>query len=247
MLSSRVEDFYEWVTPLMIVTVAIGIVILVITAWNRRLPLVGGMTVIVAGLLLIPGAWSGYETANASSNSTLPQAGPRNSGAASRSFGSQSFDSGTAHLAQWLKTHSSPDMKWDLAVSSAQNASTLIAQYDLSVMSIGGFSGSDPTITAAEFGNYVSNGEVRYVLVSNGFGGAGRVLRNIPGVANIPTFGNFQSGGATSASGSAARKGANAVMSAVESTCTLVEDASLPPSYQGSLYDCGGMSAALEH
>ncbi len=245
LLSNRVDNFYEWVTPIMIATVVVGVIVLVVSAWNKRLPVVAGMAVIVAGLLLIPGAWSSYETANASSNTTLPQAGPRNGGTASRSFGSRAFDGGTAQLAQWLDSHSSSDMKWDLAVSSAQNASTLIAEYDLSVMSIGGFSGSDPTITAAQFGDYVSNGDIRYVLVSNGFGGAGRILRNIPGIANIPTFGAFpNTGGATGTTRSTA-KGASAVMSAVESTCTLVEDRSLPAQYQGSLYDCAGMGEAL--
>jgi hypothetical protein len=51
--------------------------------------------------------------------------------------------------------------------------STLIAEYELSVMSIGGSSGSDPTITAAEFGEYEAAGDVRYVLVSSGGQGGG--------------------------------------------------------------------------
>jgi hypothetical protein len=96
----------------------------------------------------------------------LPQAGPRQ-GAAGRSFGSQQFDSGLSSLAAWLESNGSSE-RWDLAVSSAQNASTLIAQYDLSVMAIGGFSGADPTLSVADFAAYVDDGELRYVLATQG-------------------------------------------------------------------------------
>jgi 4-amino-4-deoxy-L-arabinose transferase-like glycosyltransferase len=241
-ISHRTVDFYEWVTPFMVATVVIGLVVLVAATWTKRLPIAAGMAVVVAGLLLIPGAWSGYEAANASSNTTLPQAGPRNGGAASRSFGSLAFDTGTSRLAQWLTQQSSTGEKWDLAVSSAQNASTLIAEYNLSVMSIGGFSGSDPTITAAQFGDYVTKGDIRYVLISNGFGG--RILRNVPGLSsNAPPLGNFT--GARDGTTNEEPKGSNAVMSAVESTCERVQDRTLPVQYQGSLYDCAGMGSAL--
>ncbi len=244
MLSGRIDNFFEWVTPIAVVAVIAGTVLMVAAAWYKRLPVIAGVAVIVAGLLLIPAAWSSYETANASSNTTLPQAGPRNGGAASRSFGSQAFDSGTAQLAAWLEANSAPDARWDLAVSSAQNASTLIAEYDISVMSIGGFSGSDPTITAAEFGDYVSAGDIRYVLVSSGLGGGfGRGV-TIPNLGNIPGLGNLPAGLTTSSSDTA---GANAVMAAVQATCVAVTDNTLPSQYQGELYDCAGMGAELGH
>ena len=38
--------------------------------------------------------------------------------------------------------------------------------------------------------------------------------------------------------------GASAVMSAVESVCTPVNDSSLPAQYRNSIYDCQGQAAA---
>jgi len=64
--------------------------------------------------------------------------------------------------------------------------STLIAEYELSVMSIGGLSGSDPTITAAEFGEYEAAGDVRYVLVSSGGQGGGFGRGGAGGATTLP-------------------------------------------------------------
>jgi 4-amino-4-deoxy-L-arabinose transferase-like glycosyltransferase len=232
-VAGRFDDFFEWVTPITVVTVLMGLILTVVAAWYKRLPVLVGIAVIVGGLLLIPAAWSSYEAVNASSNTTLPQAGPRNGGAASRSFGSQAFDSGTAQLATWLEVNGDEDARWELATTRAQNASTLIAQYGLSVMAIGGFSGSDPTITAAEFGEYVANGDVRYVLVTAGGpgGGGGRGVPTVVGGAGV-----------TAASADAA--GANAVMAAVQAVCEPVTEG-LPSEYQGAIYDCTGKAEAL--
>jgi hypothetical protein len=49
----------------------------------------------------------------------------------------------------------------------------LALQSDTTVMSIGGFSGSDPAPTLAEFQAYVAAGEVHYFIPGNGFGGGG--------------------------------------------------------------------------
>ncbi len=61
------------------------------------------------------------------------------------------------------------------------NASTLIADYDLSVMPLGGFSGRDPALTASGFAELVDAGEARYVLATGSFGGGG--------FGGVPTIG----------------------------------------------------------
>ena len=76
-------------------------------------------------------------------------------------------------LAIFLHTHSDKTARWDLVTTSAMQASTLIADYDLSVMALGGFSGNDPTITVDQFADYVAAGEVRYVLANGAGPGAG--------------------------------------------------------------------------
>jgi ribonucleotide monophosphatase NagD (HAD superfamily) len=200
----------------------------------------------VAGLLLLPAAWSWSASANPSLNSTLPQAGPHQ-GASGQTFGSQSFDAGTPQLAAWLKSHSDADATWQLVVSSAQNASTLIAKYQVSVMALGGFSGWDNSITVAGFADLVSSGAARYVLVGqegwfggNAFGRALAVARAYGQLGDAS-----QQGMGPGGFGGAAASGSNAVMSAAQSACTTVSDTSLPSRYQGVLYDCAGAGDAI--
>jgi len=64
------------------------------------------------------------------------------------------------------------DATFVLAVSSAQQAAPLIIATGLPVMSLGGFSGNDQTLTVKQFEARVANGNVRYVLVG-GFGPGG--------------------------------------------------------------------------
>ncbi|ELP69260.1 ArnT family glycosyltransferase [Streptomyces turgidiscabies] len=64
------------------------------------------------------------------------------------------------------------DYTWAAAAIGAQNA----ASYQLStgdpVMAIGGFNGTDPSPTLAEFKKYVANGKIHY-FISSGSGGGG--------------------------------------------------------------------------
>jgi 4-amino-4-deoxy-L-arabinose transferase-like glycosyltransferase len=273
-LAGRFPDFQGQVRPFAIALVIAGGAAILVSALSRRLlTSSAAMGVIMTGLLLMPASWATYETFNPSLNTTLPQAGPR-AGISGRSFGSANFDDGTTALAAWLEAHSEPNTRWDLAVSSAQNASTLIAEHNLSVMALGGFLGSDPTNTVSQFASLVDKGEVRYVLTTGGFGGfGGGVTRGgfggFGGGATRGGFGSFpgtQQGGqfsnpatrrgtfpgqaptgqpSTSSASTSTAKGAAVVMSAVEATCKAVTDTSLPTQYQGAIYDCSGAGAAL--
>ncbi len=228
-LESRAPFYYGWLRPWAIGGALVGLALLAAATVVRRVPARAAMAVVVAALLLLPAGWARGEAAHASMNTTLPQAGPR-VGLASRTFGSQAFDDGTSQLAAWLHAHNAPAVRWDLAVTSAQNGATMIAEHSLSVMALGGFSGSDPTITATQFGRLVAKGDIRYVLVEGGgfgprFGGPGG--RGAPGGRGGRGF-----GGAAPAPD---RPGANAVMSAVQQSCTQVVDPSLPARYSGQI------------
>jgi hypothetical protein len=195
-VTGRYTDYLDWARPYGMVVVVIGLAVLALSLLaTKRIPVIAGPVLAVAGLLIVPGVWSGYEAAQASLNTTLPQAGPR-SGAAGRSFGSQAFDSGTAGLAAWLKANQDPSTTWDLAVTSAQNASSLIAEYDLSIMALGGFSGRDATITAAQFAELVREGKIRYVLTTGGIGGGGGGFPTFRTPTN-GTLPGLQNGGTT--------------------------------------------------
>ena len=242
-IAGRTPEFYGWVRPLMVV-IAVAGVAAAVALTVRRLPATGALAASVAGLLLLPGAWSLSVAANPSLNATLPQAGPQQ-GASGRTFGSAAFDDGSAQLAAWLKARSNASSTWQLAVPSAQNGSRLIAEYGLSVMALGGFLGRDPAISVAGFAERVSSGDVRYVLVSEG-GPAGRAprfalpaplgaLRGVGGRA-LPGPGRVAVAGAA---------GPGAVLSAVEAACAPVNDTSLPAPYRGALYDCADRSDTI--
>jgi 4-amino-4-deoxy-L-arabinose transferase-like glycosyltransferase len=163
-IADRTPDFYGWVRPLTVMTTLAGTAAVVFLALRRR-PLAGGIALSIAGLVLLPAAWSLSASANTSLNATLPQAGPQR-GLAGRTFGSLAYDEGTTGLGAWLKLHRDPRATWQLVVPDSQVGARLIAQYGLSVMALGGFLGNDDTISVARFADLASSGSVRYVLVT---------------------------------------------------------------------------------
>ncbi len=270
-----VQDFYNAVPQVAVALVAVAGLAAAVFALTRQARFVApALAMAVGALLITPAVWSAYEARNPSLNTTLPQAGPRE-GAAGRSFGSQAFDGGVPALALYIDMHGDADARWDLATTSAQQASTLIADYDLSVMALGGFSGNDPTISVDQFAGYVAAGEVRYVLTNGGGAGGvagggqfpGTTVR--PGQNANPGFpgngspnganpGNrtFPGGGqaapnqgqqptAPNQASSSQQKGANVIMSAVRSVCAPVTGTDVPAQYSGNLYDCSGAAEAL--
>jgi 4-amino-4-deoxy-L-arabinose transferase-like glycosyltransferase len=237
-IAGRTPDFYGWVRPLTVATALAGVAVVAALAL-RRLPVAGGLALSVTGLLLLPAAWSWSASANSSLNTTLPQAGPQQ-GTSGGTFGSQAFDSGTPELAAWLDSHRDADATWQLVVSSSQNASRLIAEYGVAVMSLGGFMGTDNTISVDGFADLVSSGAVRYVLTGQG-GVFGRVLPSAR--ADGRSDDGSPQGMMTGGFAGPAMSGPNAVMSAVQSACTLVSDA--PASYRSVLYDCAGKADTM--
>ncbi|MFF5259783.1 ArnT family glycosyltransferase [Actinomadura viridis] len=57
--------------------------------------------------------------------------------------------------------------RWLVAVSSAQEASSIILRTGEPVIAMGGFTGSDPAMTVAELQQYVRSGELRYTLIND--------------------------------------------------------------------------------
>jgi 4-amino-4-deoxy-L-arabinose transferase-like glycosyltransferase len=63
--------------------------------------------------------------------------------------------------------------RWAAATTGSQSAATYELASNQSVMAIGGFSGSDPSPTLAQFQAYVAAGDVHYFIAGGGFGGGG--------------------------------------------------------------------------
>jgi 4-amino-4-deoxy-L-arabinose transferase-like glycosyltransferase len=105
-----------------------------------------------------------------------------------------------------------------VATSDSNTAASIILASGQPVMSLGGFTGSDPILTVDQFANLVSSGEVRYVLVSGGGGG----------------FGGPQGSGSDT----------NDILNWVKSNGTLVSSDSLSSSgrSQTQLYDLGSLT-----
>jgi hypothetical protein len=202
-------------------------------------------------LALTPAAWSVSETANATLNTTLPQAGPRG-GLAAFTFGAR--ESSAPQLAAFLRSHHDGE-RWDLVVTSAMGGSNLIADDGLSVMALGGFLGQDPATTPAKVARMVQRGEVRYFEAGGtfgrfggGFGGIGpppggpapnpQLAPRFRRQFGAPPGGGF--GGPPRGGFAFGRGTANRIMSIVREVCTPVDGVGT-----GGLYDCRGKGAAM--
>ncbi|MFE2042457.1 ArnT family glycosyltransferase [Streptomyces sp. NPDC059477] len=62
---------------------------------------------------------------------------------------------------------------WSAAAVGAQNAASYQLATGDPVMAIGGFNGTDPSPTLAQFQQYVEEGQIHYFIVAGGFGGGG--------------------------------------------------------------------------
>ncbi|WP_078854324.1 glycosyltransferase family 39 protein [Streptomyces sp. NRRL F-5135] len=65
------------------------------------------------------------------------------------------------------------DYTWAAAAIGSQNAAGYQLATEKPVMAIGGFNGSDPSPTLAQFKKYVAEGKIHYFLSGGGFGGFG--------------------------------------------------------------------------
>lgn len=78
----------------------------------------------------------------------------------------------SAHLVQLLKANAG-DYTWVAATNGSNEAASYQLASGGAVMPIGGFIGSDPSPTLAQFQQYVADGKIHYYIVSRGPGGPG--------------------------------------------------------------------------
>jgi hypothetical protein len=65
--------------------------------------------------------------------------------------------------------------KWVAATVNSNSAAGYQLATDDAVMAIGGFNGTDPAPTLAQFETDVRKGEIHYYIASGGFGGGGGI------------------------------------------------------------------------
>ncbi len=68
----------------------------------------------------------------------------------------------------------STGFRWTAAAIGANNAAGYQLASGKAIMAIGGFNGTDPTPTLAQFQQYVRSGQIHYFIASGGVGGRGR-------------------------------------------------------------------------
>ena len=200
LLMTRAADWHPWLRyAVLFISLLVAVMIVVPpNQFSRR----GVAVVGLAGLLTLGGGSAAYaaDTATTPHAGSIPTAGPTSktatggSALAGRSpFGQQGngsdlqsgqggFPGGSSGpgaesssntgLASLLKATST---RWAAATVGDQSAASLeLASGGKAVMAIGGWSGSDPTPTLAQFKAYVAAGEIRYFIVGGAGGGPGR-------------------------------------------------------------------------
>jgi hypothetical protein len=97
--------------------------------------------------------------------------GPTGGGAGGLLNGSEPTDTITALLQEDADQYT-----WVAAAVGSNSASGYQLASEEPVMAIGGFNGSDPSPTLAQFQAYVAAGEIHYFIAGGGFGGGGNQL-----------------------------------------------------------------------
>jgi len=117
---------------------------------------------------------------NASLPGTMPGSGP-----------------GSSSLATYLISHATGET-WLVAVPGSHEATTLIIDYGIPVMSLGGFSGTDRILTVEKLKTLMNEGKIRYFLIPSSSRDNGMVqgdtelysfIRNQSTVISAPEWG----------------------------------------------------------
>ena len=77
----------------------------------------------------------------------------------------------TARVTALLRSGDAGAYTWVAAAVGSNNAAGYQLATEEPVMAIGGFNGSDPSPTLAQFETYVANGEIHYFIAGGGMGG----------------------------------------------------------------------------
>jgi 4-amino-4-deoxy-L-arabinose transferase-like glycosyltransferase len=94
-------------------------------------------------------------------------------GAPAGGFGGMGERAASAELVQLLQADADR-YRWAAATIGSQGAATYQLASGQPVMAIGGFTGSDPSPTLAQFQTYVAAGDVHYFIAGGGMGGRDR-------------------------------------------------------------------------
>ena len=204
---------------------------------DRRLAR-GGLVVALVAALAGPAAYSAATIAQAHGGGD-PAAGPSGDGNAG-----QTNTTENTSLVDYLLANQG-NARWIVAVEGSQNAAAIQLAAGQPVMSMGGFTGGDPTPTLAQLQAWVAAGDLRYVYLGGGgqggLGGAGfgQFGSGPGGLTGGPGgsggIGGSGGQGASGGQGGPGGSSSSAISSWVTSSCTAV---TVSGSAVNGLYDC---------
>jgi 4-amino-4-deoxy-L-arabinose transferase-like glycosyltransferase len=194
-LLERTTGYYPWLPAVLLVggaLAAVGLLVLQLDAVSSKVALVTVATVAALTMVAGPAAYAATTIANPASGSII-SAGPSGGGSGGVGFGGSGTPgvagrvpvagsgsgpsgvgggtaTGSDALDRYLVAHKG-SAHYLVAVSGSQSAAPIILATGQAVMAMGGFTGSDPSPTLAQFVAMVKAGEVHYVLVGGNGGG----------------------------------------------------------------------------
>jgi len=178
---SQYPTWGQWLIPPLVVLGGIAVGALLIARLAPRLHLkapgrrflVPALTAGVLVLMLAPTVWAAIPILTSTQADTLVAGPTQTTSFGGNVGGGQDANnaSSDAALISYLEAHQGT-AKYLVAVSSSRGADALILATNKPVMTLGGFSGSDPILTTSQLAALVESGQVKYFLLSS-FGGGG--------------------------------------------------------------------------
>jgi 4-amino-4-deoxy-L-arabinose transferase-like glycosyltransferase len=179
---SQYPTWGQWLIPPLVVLGVIAVGALLIARIAPRLHLrapgrrflVPALTAGVLVLMLAPTAWAAIPILTSTQADTLVAGPTQTTSFGGKAGGGQSANaSSDATLIRYLEAHQGT-AKYLVAVLNSRGADPIILATNKPVMTLGGFSGSDPILTTSQLAALVESGQVKYFLLSSsGGGGAG--------------------------------------------------------------------------
>jgi 4-amino-4-deoxy-L-arabinose transferase-like glycosyltransferase len=165
-----------WLTPLLLGGTGLAVGGLVVAhilhgrIMRRVAPVLVGVGLLA--LLLTPAAWASTAVASAG-NGTIPSVGPSQArqaggfGGGMPTGGQPGEETANSGLVSYLKANQD-GFFYLVAVSSANQASSITLTTGEPVLATGGFTGSDPALTVEKLQELVATRQVRYILIGGG-------------------------------------------------------------------------------
>ena len=178
----------SWMVPIIVVLSVVAVVVLVGARITPRLRvkapsarfLIPALAAGVLALMIAPTVWAITPILLSKQADTLV-AGPPQTGEFGGNFGGGGRNTGTANVVSMLIHYleaNQGNAKFLVAVPNSQGiADQIIIATNKPVMSLGGFSGSDPILTTNQLASLVANGTVRFFLLNPS--GRGRLPQQI--------------------------------------------------------------------